>query len=104
MKKLILTLLLFPAFAFAQKKKPVKERHFFIGYIINTGRQSATGNIQWHTYDGLMPIKNELFKFLIKEYTELGEFTFDQLSIIGLFEFKSKKECDQFFNLHKIKA
>lgn len=79
-----------------------KERYFFVGYSVNNGKQTATGNVQWFTHDGLLPIKKEIFNFLKKDMQGFA-FSFDQLVIVGLYEFKNESECTFFFNCQKIK-
>ena len=75
------------------------ERHFFVGYIISLNDGSeCKGNVQWHTYDGLMPIKSEVVKFLQKDSMLISyKFGENDVAIVGLYEFKSKSECEQFF-------
>ena len=83
-----------------QVKKVSKIRYFFVGYVIWTKDKHAEGNLQWFCYDGLMPVKDEVCKFLQKDMPDL-KFTCNQLVIVGLHEFKNKAECDQFYNNQK---
>lgn len=81
--------------------KVSKERYFFVGYAINNGTQNCQGNCQWFTYDGLLPVKKEVYKYLANDIHM--EFSFDQLVIVGLYEFKNKTESDFFFHIQKEK-
>lgn len=80
--------------------KVIKTRYFFVGYHIDNGSKHVDGNTQWFCNDGLPPVKSELYKFLKKSISSL-DFTFDQLVIVGLHEFKDKGECDMFYNQQK---
>lgn len=82
--------------------KVSKTRYFFIGYVIWTPDKHAEGNLQWFCYDGLMPDKKEVCKFLQKQESAI-KFSCDQFVIVGLHEFKNKAECDQFYNQQKSK-
>src|SRR5690349_374063 len=82
------------------KAVSLKTRYFFVGYRIEA-IASATGNLQWFTKDGLMPVKKEVYKFLKEGALKDLAFTYDKLIITGLHEFKNKQDCDQFFNDQK---
>lgn len=82
--------------------KVSKARYFFVGYHIENSTKHANGSLQWFCYDGLMPNKKEVCKFLQKEVSNM-EFSFDQFVIVGLHEFKNKTECEQFFEMQKQK-
>lgn len=86
----------------AKSVKVSKTRYFFVGYRIETESKHADGNVQWFCNDGLPPVKTELYKFLKKDMPTL-DFTYDQLVIVGLHEFKDKTDCDIFFNQQKNK-
>jgi hypothetical protein len=83
------------------KAAPVT-KYYFIGYRIDNQGQSSTGNVEWIVNDGMMPNKHELFKFLQKKLTGIT-FDFNQLVIVGMYEFKSKHDCDQFYQFQKEK-
>lgn len=80
--------------------KVSKTRYYFVGYRIETESKHADGNVQWFCNDGLPPAKTELYKFLKKDMLSL-DFTFDQLVIVGLHEFKNKADFDMFFKHQK---
>lgn len=82
--------------------KVSKARHFFVGYHIETKSRHANGNLQWICYDGLMPVKAEVCKFLQKDMPDF-EFTCDELVIVGLYEFKNKTDGAQFYKDQKEK-
>lgn len=82
--------------------KVSKTRYFFVGYQVENESKHAYGNVQWFCNDGLPPVKMEVYKFLKKDMPSL-DFTYDQLAIVGLHEFKDKTECDMFFNRQKNK-
>lgn len=80
-----------------QVKSITLTRYFFVGYSIGG---KADGNIQWNTVDGDPPKKKEIYNFIKKTYTDI-KFEYDELIIVGLYEFKTKKEWEQFFNSQK---
>ena len=77
-----------------QVKKTTITRCFFVGYSIGG---KADGNMQWYVQDGQTPKKAEIYKFIKKEYPDIS-FEYKELVIVGLYEFKNKKDCDQFYD------
>lgn len=80
-----------------QVKSVALTRYFFVGYSIG---DKADGNMEWDIVDGLPPQKKEIYEFIKKVYPDI-KFEYNELIIVGLYEFKNKKECEQFFNNQK---
>lgn len=72
-----------------------KARYFFIGFNIKTDKILLDGNLGWIANDGYIPDKKELYKFLQKDKDV--KFKYNDLVIVGLYEFKTKVECEEFF-------